>query len=101
MGEPKFKLSYIPFKSFDEFLAGYSDAKGMNVIDDDGVVREELFIKTSDGTVVPIVDEGEYGLYYKINGEFRFANWEHLVRSYSFLDGSPCGFEVEELRTDS
>ena len=101
MGEPKFELSYVPFKSFDEFLAGYSDAKGISVIDKDGVVREELLIKTSDGTVVPIVDEGEYGLHYKIKGEFRFVSWENLAKSYTFLDGSPCGFEVEELRTDS
>lgn len=101
MGESKFKLSYVPFKSFDEFLAGYSDAKGMNIVDEDGVVREELFIKTPDGTVVPLVDEGEYGLYYKIKGEFRFVSWENLAKSYTFLDGSPCGFEVEESRTDS
>lgn len=101
MGEPKFKFSYVPFKSFDEFLTGYSDAKGINVVQNGVVTEDELLIKTSDGTVVPIVDEGEYGLYYKIKGEFRFVSWENLAKSYTFLDGSPCGFEVEELRTDS
>ena len=100
MGESKFKLSYVPFKSFDEFLAGYSDAEGINVVQK-GEVYGELFIKNSEGRTVPVVDENEYGLIYKIKGEFRFVSWENLAKSYTFLDGSPCGFEVEESRKDS
>ena len=99
MGESKFKLSYVPFKSFDEFLAGYSDAKGINVVQN-GEVYGELFIRNSEGKTVPVVDENEYGLIYKTD-KYRFVSWENLAKSYSFLDGSPCGFEVSELRTES
>ena len=109
--EPKPKPKYVPFKNITEFLDAYRSAPGclneeayflsnhgiwlkdkdrkgayfmVTEIWNEGVVVSDIKMKTTK--------EGD-DEYYTTNEE---TEWKELLRDFTFLDGSPCGKEVEE-----
>ena len=107
----KSKPKYVPFENVTEFLDAYRSAPGclneeayflsnhgiwlkdkdrkgayfmVTEIWNEGVVVSDIKMKTTK--------EGD-DEYYTTNEE---TEWKELLRDFTFLDGSPCGKEVEE-----
>ena len=106
--EPK---KYVPFETLDEFIESYKKVKER--IDysnsEDYIAICGMWLKDKDRDVYCLVTEiWNYGVvvgdsrmnttkdgdeYFTIN---EVTKWKTLLREYTFLDGSPCGKEVEE-----
>ena len=109
--EPKPKPKYVPFKNITEFLDAYGSAPGC--------LNEEAYFLSNHG--MWLKDKDRKGAYFMVteiwkegvvvsdikmkttkegNDEYYTTNetteWKELLRDYTFLDGSPCGKEVEE-----
>ena len=109
--EPKPKPKYIPFENVTEFLDAYRNAPGC--------LNEEAYFLSNHG--IWLKDKDRKGAYFMVteiwkegvvvsdikmkttkegNDEYYTTNetteWKELLRDYTFLDGSPCGKEVEE-----
>ena len=108
--EPKPK--YVPFENMEEFLEAYMDNRSNHEYLDHQIsclggiwlkdkAREGAYFMVTEiwkeGVVVSDIKmkttkEGN-DEYYTTN---ETTEWKELLRGYTFLDGSPCGKEVEE-----
>ena len=87
--EPKPKPKYVPFKSNEEFLESY-------------IYHKEKFTRSS--LACQLYSLGGIWLKYKGIEDFfmitefwdDMTRWGEFLERYTFLDGSPCGKEVEE-----
>ena len=109
--EPKHE--YAPFKSMEEFVEGYVEAKGgvKSNSFEDKLLQCGMWVKvkgiSSGGycTVNELWNDGVALGHSKIynvqnaSGEFstviETVSWEDLYKGFTFLDGSPCGKLVE------
>ena len=87
--EPKPKPKYVPFKSNEEFLESY-------------IYHKEKFTRSS--LACQLYSLGGIWLKYKGIEDFfmitefwdDMTRWGEFLERFTFLDGSPCGKEVEE-----
>ena len=95
--EPKPK--YIPFESADEFIDVY-DSKNFSV--QSGTIENKLLYyggiwlkdKDIDGVFYMVTEIWRDGVV--LGSDQSTTKWDDLLYGYTFLDGSPCGKEVEE-----
>ena len=108
--EPKPK--YVPFESKWEFIESYMDNRSNHeYLDHQISCLGGIWLKDKDREgayfmVTEIWNEGVIVSDIKMkttkegNDEYYTTNemteWKELLRDYTFLDGSPCGKEVEE-----
>ena len=106
--EPK---KYVPFETLDEFIESYKKAEErIDCSNIEGYIAScGMWLKDKDRDVYCLVTEiWNYGVvvgdsrlnttkdgdgYFTIN---EVTKWKQLLREYTFMDGSPCGKEVEE-----
>ena len=106
--EPK---KYVPFETLDEFIESYKKAEErIDCSNIEGYIAScGMWLKDTDRDVYCLVTEiWNYGVvvgdsnmnttkdgdeYFTFNG---VTEWKKLFMEYTFLDGSPCGKEVEE-----
>ena len=94
--EPKPK--YIPFESADEFIDVY-DSKNFSV--QSGTIENKLLYyggiwlkdKDIDGVFYMVTEIWRDGVV--LGSDQSTTKWDDLLYGYTFIDGSPCGKEVE------
>ena len=94
--EPKPK--YVPFENADEFIDAYDSA---NFSVKNGTVENKLLNyggiwlrNKNDASMYMVIEIWNDGV---VLGSDQIATpWKYLLDDYKFLDGSPCGKEVEE-----
>ena len=102
---------YVPFETLDEFIESYKKAEErIDCSNIEGYIAScGMWLKDTDRDVYCSVTEiWNYGVvvgdsnmnttkdgdeYFTFNG---VTEWKKLFMEYTFLDGSPCGKEVEE-----
>ena len=104
--EPKPK--YVPFESIEEFLTAYFKSVANSECIQKTISSTGIWLKHNDAflLVVEIWDRGvvvgdinmqtteiDEDEYLTVHG---VTNWKELLEDYTFLDGTPCGKEVEE-----
>ena len=95
--EPKPK--YIPFESANEFIDVY-DSKNFSV--QSGTIENKLLYyggiwlkdKDIDGVFYMVTEIWRDGVV--LGSDQSTTKWDDLLYGYTFIDGSPCGKEVEE-----
>ena len=106
------KPEYVPFESKWEFIESYMDNRSNHeYLDHQISCSGGIWLKDKDREgayfmVTEIWNEGVVVSDIKMkttkegNDEYYTTNetteWKELLRDYTFLDGSPCGKEVEE-----
>lgn len=89
--EPKPKPKYVPFENVTEFLDAYRNAPGC--------LNEEDYFLSNHGIWLKDKTSKAYYMVTKIcdiGDDSDEISWKELLEYYTFLDGSPCGKEVEE-----
>lgn len=93
--EPKPKPKYVPFENVTEFLDAYRNAPGC--------LNEEDYFLSNHGIWLMDCENGDYFLVTEIWGDGvvlgsnqETTHWDDLLEDFIFLDGSPCGKEVED-----
>ena len=89
--EPKPKPKYVPFENVTEFLDAYRNAPGC--------LNEEDYFLSNHGIWLKDKTSKAYYMVTKISDigdDSDEISWKELLEYYTFLDGSPCGKEVEE-----
>ena len=83
------KLKYVPFENVTEFLDAYRNAPGC--------LNEEDYYLSNHGIWLKCKASKAYYMVTKICDidDSDEISWEELLEYYTFLDGSPCGKEVE------
>ena len=104
--EPKPK--YVPFESIEEFMTAYFKSVANSECIQKTISSTGIWLKHNDAflLVVEIWDRGvvigdinmqtteiEEDEYLTVHG---VTKWKELLEDYTFLDGTPCGKEVEE-----
>ena len=104
--EPKPK--YVPFESIEEFLTAYFKSVANSECIQKTISSTGIWLKHNDafllvteiwnkGVVIGDINmqttEIEEDEYLTVHG---VTKWKELFEDYTFLDGSPCGKEVEE-----
>ena len=107
------KPEYAPFKSVEEFVEGYVEAKGgvKSNSFEDNLLQCGMWIKAkgmSSGGYCMVnelwndgVALGHSKIYnvQNVSGEYstvtETTSWETLYKGFTFLDGSPCGKLIE------
>lgn len=89
------KPRYVPFKNIREFLISYSCYERLLTEDYYFLSNHGIWLKHRESDdlfmVVEIWDDGV------VIGSNQFTtSWNDLSNDYTFLDGSPCGNEVED-----
>ena len=92
--EPK---KYVPFETLDEFIESYKKAEER--IDysnaEDYIASCGMWLRFNNDDVLCAVTEiWTDGVF--LGHDHMKIKWEELFNFYTFLDGSPCGKEVEE-----
>ena len=91
--EPKPK--YMPFKDMYEFVNRYFY---LNTNDNEQSLQllnmNAIWLRYNNNTMRLVTDIWFDGVY--LGSDRLKTKWEELLRCYTFLDGSPCGKEVEE-----
>ena len=91
----KSKPKYVPFGNVTEFLDAYRSAPGCLNEEDYYLSKNGIWLKQKDpkGHVMAteIYDNGVV-----IGSNISETPWGELLEYYTFLDGIPCGKEVEE-----
>lgn len=91
--EPKPK--YMPFKDIYEFVNTYFH---LNTNDNEQSLQllnmNAIWLRYNNNTIRLVTDIWTDGVY--LGSDRLKTKWEELLRCYTFLDGSPCGKEVEE-----
>ena len=102
------KPEYIPFESIEEFLTDYFKSVVNSECIEKTISSTGIWLKHNDafllvteiwnkGVVIGDINmqttEIEEDEYLTVHG---VTNWKELLEDYTFLDGSPCGKEVEE-----
>ena len=89
------KKSYVPFDTAEEFFAAQR-AHGYRLISiDDGVLTDDISPRAHD---ISITLDGH--VFEHIEGNWNsncsyLGDLEDLFKDYKFIDGTPCGKEVE------
>lgn len=105
----KSKPEYTPFKSMEEFVDSYMEAKGgveSNSFEDN-LLQCGMWLKekgAESGAYCMVTEIWKEGVSVGQEGIFLnegsistdFTSWCDLYLSFNFLDGSPCGRLVEE-----
>ena len=94
--EPKPK--YVPFENADEFIDAYDNA---NYSVKNGTAENKLFNyggiwlrNKNDDSMYMVIEIWNDGV---VLGSDQIATpWKYILDEYTFLDGTPCGKEVEE-----
>ena len=89
--EPKPKPKYVPFENVTEFLDAYRNAPGC--------LNEEDYFLSNHGIWLKDKTSKAYYMVTKIcdiGDDSDEISWKELLEYYTFLDGSPCGKEVED-----
>ena len=91
------KPKYIPFESIEEFVERYTEVKKDAEFGtfEDNLLRLGVWIKSKDNddlSQVTVIKE--YGIC--IDTMSTIVLWENLLDDFEFIDGTPCGKEVEE-----
>ena len=107
----KEKPKYVPFETLDEFIESYKKAEErIDCSNIEGYIAScGMWLKDTDRDVYCLVTEiWNYGVvvgdsnmnttkdgdeYFTFNG---VTEWKKLFMKYTFMDGSPCGKEVED-----
>ena len=102
------KPEYVPFESIEEFLTAYFKSVANSECIQKTISSTGIWLKHNDafllvteiwnkGVVIgdinmqtTEIDEDEYLTVHGV------TKWKELLEDYTFLDGSPCGKEVEE-----
>ena len=93
--EPKPK--YVPFESIEEFVERYTEVKEGTEFGtfEDNLLQCGMWIKSKDDDDLSQVTViREYGIC--IDTMSTFVSWKNLLDDFEFIDGSPCGKEVED-----
>ena len=104
--EPKPK--YVPFQDEREFFNSYQSAESRLTEENYFLSSHGIWLKRKEWDIPHMVTEvlcygvcisGDIKTTEELEGEYLSFNdsttWENLLRLYTFLDGSPCGKEVE------
>lgn len=91
--EPKPK--YMPFKDMYEFVNRYFH---LNTNDNEQSLQllnmNAIWLRYSNNAIRMVTDIWFDGVY--LGSDRLKTKWEELLKCYTFMDGSPCGKEVEE-----
>ena len=92
--EPK---KYVPFETLDEFIESYKKAEER--IDysnaEDYIASCGMWLRFNNDDVICAVTEiWADGVF--LGHDHMKIKWEELFNFYTFMDGSPCGKEVED-----
>ena len=92
--EPK---KYVPFETLDEFIESYKKAEER--IDysnaEDYIASCGMWLRFNNDDVLCAVTEiWADGVF--LGHDHMKIKWEELFNFYTFMDGSPCGKEVED-----
>ena len=93
--EPKPK--YVPFESIEEFVERYTEVKEGTEFGtfEDNLLQCGMWIKSKDDDDLSQVTViREYGIC--IDTMSTFVSWKNLLDDFEFIDGTPCGKEVED-----
>ena len=103
------KPEYAPFKSMEEFVEGYIEAKGGVKTDsfEDNLLQCGMWLKekgVESGAYCMVTEIWKEGVSVGQEGIFLnegsistdFTSWHDLYLSFNFLDGTPCGRLMEE-----
>lgn len=104
------KLKYVPFENVTEFLNAYRSVANWLGDQDLYLLNHGIWLKAKDAddALFMVTDIWSYGVVFSCNmktteeleGKYLTINevttWKELFRDYCFIDGSPCGKEVEE-----
>ena len=104
--EPKPKPEYVPFENVTEFLDAYRRVERLRLKDENFYLSVRgIWIKDTETDAYCMVTEiwdtgvvignknitiGETTVFNDI------TSWDELLEDFTFLDGSPCGKEVED-----
>lgn len=93
--EPKPKPKYVPFQDGREFFNSYLSVESR--------LKKEDYLLSNHGIWLMDCENGDYFLVTEIWGDGvvlgsnqTTTHWDDLLEEFIFLDGSPCGKEVEE-----
>ena len=91
------KPKYVPFETLDEFIESYKKAEERidysNI--EDYIASCGMWLRFNNDDVMCAVTEiWTDGVF--IGHDHLKIKWKELFNFYDFLDGSPCGKEVEE-----
>ena len=89
--EPKPKPKYVPFENVTEFLDAYRNAPGCLNEEDYFLSNHGIWLKDKTSKAYYMVTK-----IWDIGDDSDEISWKELLEYYTFLDGSPCGKEVEE-----
>ena len=93
--EPKPKPKYVPFNNRPEFLNRHF---GVNIFDDEKMLKSismsAMWLKHKNGVMRVVTEVCNKGVV--LGCDPLMTKWDELLEYYTFLDGSPCGKEVEE-----
>ena len=106
--EPKPKC--VPFKNIREFLISYSSYERLFTEENCFLSNHGIWLKAKDAddALFMVTEIWSYGVC--VSGNMKTTEesedfyltitdattWDELLKSYTFLDGSPCGKEVED-----
>ena len=85
------KPKYVPFKNVTEFLDAYRNAPGCLNEEDYFLSNHGIWLKDKTSKAYYMVTK-----IWDIGDDSDEISWKELLEYYTFLDGSPCGKEVEE-----
>lgn len=108
--EPKPNPKDIPFQDGREFFNYYLSAESRLEKEDYFLSNHGIWLKAKDAddALFMVTEIWSYGVVFscdmktteELEGEYLTINepttWEQLLRGYTFIDGSPCGKEVED-----
>ena len=91
--EPK---KYVPFKNIREFLISYSSYERLLTEENCFLSNHGIWLKDKDidGVFYMVTEIWRDGVV--LGSDQSTTKWDDLLYGYTFLDGSPCGKEVEE-----
>ena len=89
--EPKPKPKYVPFENVTEFLDAYRNAPGCLNEEDYFLSNHGIWLKDKTSKAYYMVTK-----IWDIGDDSDEISWKELLEYYTFLDGSPCGKEVED-----
>ena len=91
------KPKYVPFETLDEFIESYKKAEERIAYSNtrDYIASCGMWLRFNNDDVMCAVTEiWTDGVF--IGHDHLKIKWKELFNFYDFLDGSPCGKEVEE-----
>ena len=87
------KPKYVPFETLDEFIESYKEVEErINYSNaEDYIASCGIWLKDKTSKAYYMVTK-----IWDIGNDSDEISWKELLEYYTFLDGSPCGKEVED-----